>query len=370
MNQELLKKLQNLPIETPRESDFYSWLSELLWDFQRLVGSNEQAANDNPVFISWHRNDTLIVGNLVTAVLESIDFFLKGKHGLAYQSLSKGINSDPSIKEYLKYQTKLNGGTSYYRARIVDDNKLRPRSEFFHIPFSLRHIVDNQRFSIQGYPCLYLGTSVYVCWLEMGCPPLEKFQVCRLKANDDLSIYNYSMYDFKKGYETSFFDVLGFIRIWPLIAASMIKVRNRDARFKQEYIIPQLLMQFAMESDEWDGLMYSSTHATPEANADGSNLQNIVFPAWCEPGDVSPQTGLSTLLARKFTISDPISWPILQMSRGYDNRLYDREAHTEFNKRMPSFNLLPGGSNSYHHSVFGQMEEYLDGLDTYPVIPD
>lgn len=368
MNKPLIQKLQNLPLEISIGIDLTSYLENEFREYLTLVAENEKAEKQIPMLVHWHENDTNFVQVASESIEEAIKEFLKGKHGQAFARLKEGITSDTSITASLKEYSKIEMGTSFYRARIVDDHHLRPRSEFFHIPFNLREKVDNQRFSIQGFPCLYLGTSVYGCWLEMGCPPLEKFQVCRLEADSDLAIFDYSIKDVQKEYDEVYWPVLNFIRIWPFVAASMIKVKNRDAKFKPEYIIPQLLMQYIMEEDLWDGLMYSSTHASPQAHSAGSKLQNLVLPAWAEEGDIDPETNLSGPLATKFKITEPISWPGLQMARGLDNRIYNESEHIEFNKRMPEFRLLPSGTQSYHHSAFGQMEEYLDKLPSHPVL--
>lgn len=51
----------------------------------------------------------------------------------------------------------------FYRMRVNNKNSLFSNSEMFYIPFDLSHLVSNQRFSLSGYPCLYLGTSTYGC---------------------------------------------------------------------------------------------------------------------------------------------------------------------------------------------------------------
>jgi hypothetical protein len=44
------------------------------------------------------------------------------------------------------------------------------REEMFHVPFELRHKIAPQRYSIPGLPSLYLGGSLYTCWVEMRQP--------------------------------------------------------------------------------------------------------------------------------------------------------------------------------------------------------
>lgn len=57
---------------------------------------------------------------------------------------------------------------SFFKARIGNANF--SKKDMLHIPFNKRELIKTQRFSISGVPCLYLGTTSYVCWLEMNKP--------------------------------------------------------------------------------------------------------------------------------------------------------------------------------------------------------
>nr|WP_163502604.1 hypothetical protein [Halomonas socia] len=61
-----------------------------------------------------------------------------------------------------------------FRARpksgTFDENEIR---EYFHIPFSKRHLVGNQRFSVSGQPMLYFGSSVLAVAKELDKEPSE-----------------------------------------------------------------------------------------------------------------------------------------------------------------------------------------------------
>lgn len=59
-----------------------------------------------------------------------------------------------------------------------------------HIPFNKRELIKTQRFSISGVPCLYLGTTSYVCWLEMNKPRDSEFNVSSYKIPGQLKILN------------------------------------------------------------------------------------------------------------------------------------------------------------------------------------
>lgn len=61
-----------------------------------------------------------------------------------------------------------------FRARpkngTFDENEIR---EYFHIPFSKRQLVGNQRFSVSGQPMLYFGSSVLAVAKELDKEPSE-----------------------------------------------------------------------------------------------------------------------------------------------------------------------------------------------------
>lgn len=61
-----------------------------------------------------------------------------------------------------------------YRLRTNTDSKEAfSRMDLFHIAFDDYTKIKNYRFSIAGYPCLYLGSSFKVCYKELGEPKLE-----------------------------------------------------------------------------------------------------------------------------------------------------------------------------------------------------
>jgi len=40
----------------------------------------------------------------------------------------------------------------------------------FHIPMNKRESIQSYRYSIPGYPCLYLANQGSLCWFECGMP--------------------------------------------------------------------------------------------------------------------------------------------------------------------------------------------------------
>jgi hypothetical protein len=54
-----------------------------------------------------------------------------------------------------------------FRARKNDGFDKQDIKQYFHIPFSKRHLVGNQRFSVSGQPMLYFGSSVLAIAKEL-----------------------------------------------------------------------------------------------------------------------------------------------------------------------------------------------------------
>ena len=74
--------------------------------------------------------------------------------------------------------TKLSGGSdgTFYRIRNGDfrikntiDSK-KQKSELFHIKDNLRDRIGSYRYSVAGYPCLYLASDCELAWFECGMP--------------------------------------------------------------------------------------------------------------------------------------------------------------------------------------------------------
>lgn len=117
-----------------------------------------------------------------------------------------------------------------YRARVNEGNVDYEKSEMFHIKYDLRSKVQTQRFSFPGLPCLYLGASSYVCWLELNRPHMDQFQVAEIKQKDnceryqviDLCIHPYAFYNElkkrEKGIHTDHADLslADYLRWWPI----------------------------------------------------------------------------------------------------------------------------------------------------------
>ncbi|MDE6407584.1 MAG: hypothetical protein K2K48_02050 [Anaeroplasmataceae bacterium] len=194
-----------------------------------------------------------------------------------------------------------------YRAVSVEENVTHLRERIFHPPYNLSSKVSTNRYSIAGFPSLYLGTSVELCLEEMHNNPYEKYSICSRfevcknhnrremkinvlelgikpqdfsseeEARDNTLEENARIKNLNKWINNT--SVRKNYLVWyPLIAScSFIRAHRKDP-FAPEYIIPQLLMQWLRKhnrsEDKFLGLRYFSCYS--ERSSDLGF--NYVFP--------------------------------------------------------------------------------------------
>jgi hypothetical protein len=153
--------------------------------------------------------------------------------------------------------------------RVMDAYEDAERAGIFHVPFDRRHDVGTHRYSVPGVPMLYLGASLYTCWLELGRPPLDRVWVSafRFRAPDSPPLLNFGVRPEVVGasigqshLDWSVPHASAYAVAWPLIAACAFCAKERGSPFVEEYVVPQLLMSWVAERRECAGVRYFSTH--------------------------------------------------------------------------------------------------------------
>ena len=155
----------------------------------------------------------------------------------------------------------LEKGKTFYRMR-ADKHNLKDKNEFYPLPLKLRHLCPSCRFSIAGYPCLYLGYSKSVCFEEIS----HNGTMCGVELPkeeiSDLMIYDLTFPEESNGNIDPDID-MKFIKAWPLIASCYIIMGNeqinKDGKFREEYIIPQMLTTYLRHKTSYYGICYYST---------------------------------------------------------------------------------------------------------------
>ena len=91
--------------------------------------------------------------------------------------------------------------------------------------------------------------------------------------------------------------LLRYIMVYPIAAACSVKVKDRNTKFVEEYVFPQLFMQWIRETNEFDGVRYKSSLNTNLV--DGMGAINIALPV-----KEYREDGLDKRLAEKIKVSD------------------------------------------------------------------
>ena len=247
-----------------------------------------------------------------------------------------GILTKPSSIFYQENASKQfedsnNDPLKLFRVVGVDDIKNYPRSRVFHTPYNLRSKVSTSRYSIAGYPSLYLGTSLELCCEEIKYNPYQgyalaaMFQIAKPIAHINVRVVELGVkpQDFINPELSQNFGRLisintlksnrtqqDYLLWYPLIAAcSFIRTNKKDA-FAPEYIIPQLLMQWVR-----DEMMPTYPHHNPCeligiryfscASKRMSNMGfNYVFPT--SGTLISPTLQYCSVLTNSFLLTKPV----------------------------------------------------------------
>ena len=230
-----------------------------------------------------------------------------------FKRLMKLLNENPLItyRKSIMEQLEIDpyDPLNLFRVTCVYENIIHERKRVFHTPYYLRSKVSTSRYSIAGFPSLYLGTSLELCCEEVNYNPHEQFALTsRFQLERNYEFNNISIkvielaikpqdffeekntndfYRKKRLFPKGLLDgsrLRGAYLLWyPLIAAcSFIRVSKKDP-FAAEYIIPQLLMQWvrlqfelpSKENRQLIGIRYFSC-ASEKASDMGFNY---VFPA-------------------------------------------------------------------------------------------
>lgn len=249
------------------------------------------------------------VGSIIE---ESISEYLNGNYLKSYELLMQNIEKDKNIfecfiesEEAVLIEKELK---DFYRVRITDKeiDTTKIEEELFHIPFDKRHLVSTQRYSMSGYPCLYLGKSISVCLNEIGEYDLDKhIYIANFKLNPGNQLHFFDLIplniaeiesmlissdDDKEINRIKYQNKLKkYIKYWPLYVACYLKIDyENQAQFKEEYIVPQLVYQWIFKYNNEnkenkekriDGICYLSNNSNLVTSVNNYNQYiNYVLP--------------------------------------------------------------------------------------------
>ena len=282
-------------------------------------------------------------------VLDALGESLHGLPARAYarvKELMGLLEQSPLYASHaeLEPSAMMTGPVPLYRVVRVEENKVFPRKRIFHPPYSLRRRIATNRYSIAGYPSLYLATTVELADLENGLfshrqPAIaarfslntvyiraieqsirildlswtpqaladpgsaEKIKESRKRFEDLADASDRISGSSAKGHAPE-----RYLLRYPLLAAcSYIRVKREG--FAPEYILPQLLTQWLRQEldAELVGIKYFSCY-TEHAATLGANY---CFPATGDTilRDKGGEESYCPVLNEAFLLTEPVFLP-------------------------------------------------------------
>lgn len=194
------------------------------------------------------------VKTLCHGLQRTVREYLRGNVPLSYTIFKKCISTVTNILPFISISDGI-----FYRMR--SDSGLTDEKDFWHIPFNKAYLSKSERFSIEGYPILYLGYSKHVCEIEISNGTMAEF-TC-VKSIDkvlDLTL--------GQGEGELLISEKDLIIIYPLIASCYAvpyystlvekECKPKGVSFREEYIIPQLLTILVRNKYKANGIRYYS----------------------------------------------------------------------------------------------------------------
>ena len=333
-SEDFLEIVKNNTLDLPKRWDgvnFNVALSSLFTHYQELLSANNVS-----------RADVNKVKTICNGILKSIEEYYKGYPTEAFKEMNKVMKkliSQP-LRVYRKSgwtdEFSNNDPLKLFRIRNVQNNTMYNRKYIFHTPYNLRSKVSTCRYSISGFPSLYLGTSLELCCEEAkigsfnDLTMVSRFRINRnmndndgyqidvlelalkpkdfLNTNDVSTNFRYIENPFRRRTfnEVNLNDpsiMSKYLYWYPLIAAcSYIRVSKNDP-FASEYIVPQLLMQWIrcqFDDNKLIGIRYFSC-ASERASELGFNY---VFPVSGEP--YVHNNNYCDVLSNSFLLTTPV----------------------------------------------------------------
>ena len=220
------------------------------------------------------------------SIRQILSAFLRGNHQDALELTRKMMKS--------MKMDKLTPGLPMYKCRENSRLFHLSKDEMFHIPFEKRDLVGNQRYSLSGLPCLYLGGSSYICWEELGRKDFNTSNYCGYSLTEDVNVFDMLL-------PVAITNQHQIRRAVLTLACSL--AAKRDSLFKPEYILPQCVLHSLIHRSFYNHTLfcvkYYSSHLL---NGDLPRYVNYVFPALSSKCD-----GYCEELRKMFHQTDTVS---------------------------------------------------------------
>lgn len=307
-------------------NDFISTIDKLYHLYQIRIN---EAIKNGEAKIEHKR-----IRTVCALLINSVEAYLNGFPSDAFSIFSRLMDTlmEHPLKLYRKSASELLELSYYqdplnlYRVVGVSDNTQYNRARVFHTPYNLWSKVSTSRYSIAGYPSLYLGTSIELCEEEVRLNPYDKYAIASLFkiernlefCDTEVSVIELALKPqvfFNNGNERerkgrqfsrsllSDYNVRNAYMLWyPLIATcSYIRVNKSDP-FAAEYIMQWVRRELATDIEDYDKLIGIRYFSCASVKASDMGF-NYVFPTSGKKDDSLP---FCSVLMKAFKLTNPV----------------------------------------------------------------
>lgn len=283
------KLLAMVPVKCKENEDFRKVVKAKLKSFMGSIGSLDLSERPEDWDMIMSRAMQLCNG-----INRAIEREYQGMRHSAYSAIKNQLDGYTTRGTEIKslaydfYILRVPKDTIMYRMRKVEleEQHNLKRKDMFHIPLDMKGLVQTQRYSVPGFPCLYLANGVYGCWEEMGRPDFGTVMVSRFKALQDFYVLDLRV-PTKQDWDT---NIQKSILFFPFVIASMVQVKNSNDNYKPEYLIPQLLTEWIIshnkditnkdkdQNKEIIGILYTSAQKNKDFSYPEDCFDNYAIP--------------------------------------------------------------------------------------------
>lgn len=344
--------LEMAPVKVGEKEGYRDAVKRSLKTYKKLLGELDDALKP----ATWN-NTVGRVNQLCDGINRAIEREYQGMRHSAYASIKNQLDGYKTQKNniqglaYDKNVLSIPAGMVSYRMRKVDLDEQHnlKRKDLFHIPFDKKGLVQTQRYSVPGYPCLYLSHGVYGCWEEMGRPVFGTIMVSKFVSQQEFKVLDLRIPS-REAWDA---DIEKCVEFYPLVIASMVQVKNGKDNYKPEYLIPQLLTEWVIThnrdntpDNEIIGILFTSSRKNKDFDYPNDCYDNYAIPVLKPLGSKKYCDRLTEL----FHLSAPTYYDLEVLKQG---------------------EIIDGGilgqnederkAENYRTSHFGVMERYLEG---------
>ena len=349
-----LKHMANLLIKDLVNEETYNTVVGYIYDYSREVQDENNCDYRKTLsdildgYVELVRNnsyDTLFFAEVVANVYmlnRVVTSCYQGKRSTAYIQLKNLLKRYEKESIFVEIPTD----AIYYRMRVCDLRKEIKRKELFHIPFEKIRQIKTQRYSSPGYPCLYLGESLYGCWEEMQRPDTESTLFSVFKTTRPFKVVDMRIPTLQDYLANAEF----YLKFFPIIIASTIPVINGNDIFKPEYLLPQMILEWVIDKRKEInaiGVYYTSAFKNGEFYKLDHEWDNLVLPV-----QKTSDKGICKELASYFTMTKPTCYEYEFMQGNINNTAVWDDG--------PKRKSEDKEKNNYYWSLFSRLEEKME----------